>query len=133
MVGGGSGHEPTFIGYVGRGLADAVDALAAQGEGDRRRVVLAGEAREVAGRGDAARVDGAHPDRVGADREAVEEHLDLGALAVGCFDYLKASGRQPGQFLFPGRGKSDRNMTTRQYARLLSEWLTGIGLDACVE
>ncbi len=45
-------------------------------------------------------------------------------------EYLKATGRQPGQFLFPGRGNSDRNMTTRQYARLLSEWLTGIGLDA---
>ena len=45
-------------------------------------------------------------------------------------EYLKATGRQPGQFLFPGRGKTDRNMTTRQYARLLSEWLTGIGLDA---
>jgi len=44
-------------------------------------------------------------------------------------DYLKATGRQPGQFLFPGRDKSDRNMTTRQYARLLSEWLAGIGLD----
>ena len=24
LIGGGSGHEPTFIGYVGRGLADAV-------------------------------------------------------------------------------------------------------------
>jgi integrase len=45
-------------------------------------------------------------------------------------EYLKATGRQPGQCLFPGRSKTDRNMTTRQYARLLSEWLTGIGLDA---
>jgi len=44
-------------------------------------------------------------------------------------DYLKTTGRQPGLFLFPGRGRSDRNMTTRQYARLLSEWLAGIGLD----
>lgn len=23
MIGGGSGHEPAFAGYVGRGLADA--------------------------------------------------------------------------------------------------------------
>jgi hypothetical protein len=43
-------------------------------------------------------------------------------------DYLKATGRQPGQFLFAGR-KSDGGLTTRQYARLLSEWLAGIGLD----
>jgi hypothetical protein len=28
-------------------------------------------------------------------------------------DYLKATGRQTGQFLFAGRGRSDRNMTTR--------------------
>ena len=40
-----------------------------------------------------------------------------------------STGRQPGQFLFPGRGKSDRNMTTRQYARLVSEWIGSVGLD----
>ena len=43
-------------------------------------------------------------------------------------DYLKATGRQPGQFLFAGR-RSGSCMTTRQYARLLSEWLASIGLD----
>jgi integrase len=43
-------------------------------------------------------------------------------------DYLKATGRQSGQFLFAGR-KPDGGLTTRQYARLLSEWLAGIGLD----
>ena len=44
-------------------------------------------------------------------------------------DYLKAAGKKPGQFLFTGRRGSDQSMTTRQYARLLSEWLASIGLD----
>jgi integrase len=43
-------------------------------------------------------------------------------------DYLKATGRQPGQLLFAGL-KPEGGLTTRQYARLLSEWLAGIGLD----
>jgi integrase len=44
-------------------------------------------------------------------------------------DYLKAAGKRPGDFLFTGRGGPDRNMTTRQYARLVSEWIGGVGLD----
>jgi integrase len=44
-------------------------------------------------------------------------------------DYLKTVGKQPGQFLFAGRRRSIGCMTTRQYARLLSEWLVDIGLD----
>ena len=36
-------------------------------------------------------------------------------------DYLKATGKRPGEFLFSGRRGRDRNMTTRQYARLVSE------------
>jgi integrase len=43
-------------------------------------------------------------------------------------DYLRATGRQPGQLLFAGL-KPEGGLTTRQYARLLSEWLAGIGLD----
>jgi integrase len=35
-------------------------------------------------------------------------------------DYLKT--KRPGEFLFPGRRGPDRNMTMRQYARLVSEW-----------
>ena len=45
-------------------------------------------------------------------------------------DYLKATRKVPGDFLFTGRRGQDRCLTTRQYARLLSEWITGIGLDA---
>jgi site-specific recombinase XerD len=38
-------------------------------------------------------------------------------------------GRKPGQFLFAGRANSDRGLTTRQYARLVQEWVASIGLD----
>ena len=42
--------------------------------------------------------------------------------------YLRVAGKQPGEFLFPGRG-GHRCMTTRQYARLVSMWIASIGLD----
>jgi integrase len=44
-------------------------------------------------------------------------------------DYLRASGKKPGEFLFSGRRHGDNCMTTRQYARLVAEWIRGIGLD----
>ena len=43
-------------------------------------------------------------------------------------DYLKAA-KKPGDFLFTSRRGPDRSMTTRQYARLVSEWIGSIGLD----
>ncbi len=43
--------------------------------------------------------------------------------------YLKTNCKKPGDFLFTGRRCPDRCLTTRQYARLLSEWIAGIGLD----
>ena len=43
-------------------------------------------------------------------------------------DYIKLAGKKPGEFLFTGR-RLGQCMTTRQYARLLSEWLTSVGLD----
>jgi integrase len=43
-------------------------------------------------------------------------------------EYLKAAGKKPGEFLFTQKD-NDRCMTTRQYARLLSEWVANIGLD----
>ena len=45
-------------------------------------------------------------------------------------DYLKTKEKKPGDFLFIGRRGPNRNLTTRQYARLVSEWISGIGLDA---
>jgi integrase len=44
-------------------------------------------------------------------------------------DYLKATGKRPGEFLFTGRRGPERNMTTRQYARLVSDWIGSVGLD----
>jgi integrase len=44
-------------------------------------------------------------------------------------DYLRASGKKPGEFLFTSRSQKGRCMTTRHYARLVSEWIAGIGLD----
>lgn len=46
--------------------------------------------------------------------------------------YIKEDRRSLGQCLFPGRGGPDKHLTTRQYARLLGDWLEAIGLDASV-
>ena len=44
-------------------------------------------------------------------------------------DYLKAAGKKPGDFLFTGQRGFGQCITTRQYSRLLSEWIASIGLD----
>lgn len=44
-------------------------------------------------------------------------------------DYIKVAGKKAGEFLFTACRKQQHHMTTRQYARLVSEWLAGIGLD----
>ena len=44
-------------------------------------------------------------------------------------DYLKATGKKAGEFLFTSWRRPGGAMTTRQYARLVSEWIAGIGLD----
>ena len=44
-------------------------------------------------------------------------------------DYLGATGKKPGEFLFSGRRGPGQSITTRQYARLVSEWIPSIGLD----
>jgi len=38
-------------------------------------------------------------------------------------EYMKAAGRKPGDFLFPSRRNHDRCITTRHYARLVSDWI----------
>jgi integrase len=43
-------------------------------------------------------------------------------------EYLTTAGKKPGEYLFDGR-RPGESMTTRQYARLLADWLVGIGLD----
>src|ERR1700739_1942500 len=49
-------------------------------------------------------------------RQAIDEHLRI-------------AGRRSGQFLFAGRRGVDSGLTTRQYARLVGEWIASIGLD----
>jgi integrase len=43
--------------------------------------------------------------------------------------YLRALGKKPNEFLFTSRRDKGRGMTTRQYARLVSEWIAGSGLE----
>jgi integrase len=49
-------------------------------------------------------------------RQAIDEHLAV-------------SPKRPGDFLFQVRRGNGRCFSTRQYARLLSEWIASIGLD----
>jgi integrase len=44
-------------------------------------------------------------------------------------DHLRASGKRSGEFLFTSCRRSDRSISTRQYARLVAEWIGSIGLD----
>lgn len=44
--------------------------------------------------------------------------------------YLHGAGRKIDDYLFPGRGGKDRSLSSRQYARLLSQWIGQVGLDA---
>ncbi|HUB63557.1 MAG TPA: tyrosine-type recombinase/integrase, partial [Methylocella sp.] len=44
-------------------------------------------------------------------------------------DYMRAAAKKPGEFMFTSRRGSGGSITTRQYARLVSEWIASIGLD----
>jgi integrase len=44
-------------------------------------------------------------------------------------DHLKVANKRPGEFLFTGRRGAERCMTTRQYARLVFQWIGSVGLD----
>lgn len=43
--------------------------------------------------------------------------------------YLRIAKRGPNEFLFPGRKRPGSHLTTRQYARLVSQWVSSVGLD----
>jgi integrase len=43
-------------------------------------------------------------------------------------DYLRVTGKRS-EFLFTGHRGPDRSITTRQYARLVSDWIGSVGLD----
>jgi integrase len=84
----------------------------------------------------AIRVDDVAPDGYAVDRATVRQRktgrpvrFELTEVTRQALDdYLRESGREAGQFLFPGR-RPHRPLTTRQYARLVSAWISGIGLD----
>ena len=44
-------------------------------------------------------------------------------------DHIRLTGRKPGEFMFAGRGGGGHGLTTRQYARLVGQWIASIGLD----
>jgi integrase len=85
----------------------------------------------------ALRVDDVAPNGYAIDRATVRQRktgrpvrfelTEVTRQAVD--DYLRASGLKPGQCLFPGHFGPGRPLTTRQYARLVSQWVRGIGLD----
>jgi integrase len=44
-------------------------------------------------------------------------------------DYLKSANKKPGEFLFAGGRGPKTGITTRQYARLVSDWIGSVGLN----
>jgi integrase len=44
-------------------------------------------------------------------------------------DYVRAADIKPGEFLFAAARRSGHGLSTRQYARLVGDWIRGIGLD----
>ena len=86
----------------------------------------------------AVRVDDVAPSGYSMDRATIRqkntgrpvrfELTDQTRMAID--EYLRLTGRKPGQFLFAGRGGGTRGLTTRKYARrLVQEWVASIGLD----
>jgi integrase len=44
-------------------------------------------------------------------------------------DYMRTTGKKPGEFLFGRQRRLGQCMSTRQYARLVADWISSIGLD----
>jgi integrase len=47
-------------------------------------------------------------------------------------DYLLVANRKRGEFLFAAQRQPDQGLSIRQYARLVGDWIRGIGLDPCM-
>jgi len=85
----------------------------------------------------AIRVDDVAPSGYAMDRATIRQKKTGRAVRFELTDqtrqaideYLRLTGRKPGQFLFAGCRNSDRGLTTRQYARLVQEWVASVGLD----
>jgi integrase len=85
----------------------------------------------------AFRVDDIAPSGYAADRANVRQKKTgrpvkfelTEATRQAVDDYLRATGKRLGDYLFTGRRGSNVSLTTRQYARLLAEWIASVGLD----
>lgn len=85
----------------------------------------------------AVRVDDVAPSGYAMDRATIRQkktgrpvRFELTDQTRQAIDqYLRLTERKSGQFLFAGRGNTDRRLTTRQYARLVQDWVASIGLD----
>jgi integrase len=85
----------------------------------------------------AVRVDDVAPNGYAVDRATVRQkktgrpvRFELTEQTRQAIDeHLRIAGRRAGQFLFAGRRGGDSGLTTRQYARLVGEWIASIGLD----
>jgi integrase len=85
----------------------------------------------------ALKVDDVAPSGYAADRATVRQRKTgrpvkfelTEATRQAVDDYLRTVERKSGSCLFAGRCKPDVSLTTRQYARLLADWVASIGLD----
>src|SRR5207344_3178885 len=85
----------------------------------------------------ALKVEDVAPNGYAIDRAAIRQRKTGRPVKVELTDqtreaidgYLRALGKKPNEFLFTSRRDKGRCMTTRQYARLVSEWIAGIGLE----
>ena len=85
----------------------------------------------------AARVDDVAPNGYTLDRATVRQkktgrpvRFELTEQTRQAIDdYLRMTRRKPGEFLFGGRRGAGHGLTTRQYARLVSQWVASIRLD----
>jgi integrase len=85
----------------------------------------------------AARVDDVAPSGYTLDRATVRQkktgrpvRFELTEQARQAIDdCLRITRSKPGEFLFGGRGGGGHRLTTRQYVRLVSQWVASIGLD----
>ena len=85
----------------------------------------------------ALRVDDVAPRGVALDRATVRQkktgrpvRFEIAEQTREAIDeYLKAANKKPGDFLFESGRFRGRCMSTRQYARLVSSWITNAGLN----
>lgn len=61
--------------------------------------------------------------------KAVDAKLSQLTAAGRAAEGRSSPGRKISQVLFAGRGNGERGLTTRQYARLVQEWVASVGLD----